>query len=149
MHATASREGLDLSGGTPAGSGEPPRAATLAELQEFRVYVDTTLSEIRKEQATDKLRDIEKRGARMDDVILELDDLLTLSSRQSERMRSALLSRLDLEAEYLRKWERGMDEGILGELMASDRAAHVAELSEFLTGEQLHTYLSRKVGARR
>jgi hypothetical protein len=145
MDTTAARP----SQAVPDGSGAPEGAATLAELREFREYVDTTLSEIRQEQAAGKLRDIEKRVALLDDVILELDEQLDLNRRQSERLRSALLSRLDLEAEYLRKWECGMDEEILAELMASDRAAHFVELSEFLTGEQLKAYLSSRSGAGR
>jgi len=121
---------------------ESPKVVTLAELQEFREYVTSTLSEIRKQKAADELRRLEKRSANLDATVSTLEDSLELTPHQSDKLRSLLLSGFDREAEYLRLWEEGADEEILGELKASDHEVNVTELSGFLTAEQLAAYLA-------
>ncbi len=135
---------LDDSGGARGGLGEPPKVATLAELQEFREYVAGTISEIRKEEAADQFRTLEGQAARLDETMPTLENWLELTPHQSDKMRTVLLSRLDRETEYLRLWEKGADQEILDELRVSDREALRAELSGFLTAHQLRTYLSHQ-----
>ena len=138
---TSEGEDSEASEGTFAEPGEPPKAATLEELLEFREYVRTTLSEIRKEEAADKLRELKQQVAKLDETMPALEDWLELTPQQSDKMRSVLLTQWDREAEYLRLWEQGADEEILGELKVSDQKAHSNELAGFLTEEQVQTYL--------
>lgn len=146
LQRAAVADGLVSGGGEDSPPEESPKAATLAELQDFREYAASALSEIRHQEATDKLRTLEERAARLDETMTALEDWLELTPHQSDKMRSLLLSRFDREAEYLRLWEEGADEEIRGELKVNDREAQVSELSGFLTAGQLETYLSRGGG---
>lgn len=130
----------------PAGAIEAPKAATLAELQEFRAYVDSTLTEIRRDRAAVELRKIERRKARLDETVKGLVELLELTSTQSEQLRSSLLLRLDRETEYVRLEESGADKEILAELQAKDWKTHLEEVAAFLSTEQVKTYVSRLAG---
>ena len=139
----------DDSGGARGGLGDPPQVATLEELQEFREYVAGTLSDLRKEEATDQFRTLEEQAARLDETMPTLENCLELTPHQSDKMRTVLLSRLDRETEYLRLWEKGADQEILDELKVSDQDALHEELSGILTARQLRTYLSREGSAGR
>lgn len=136
-------DGVDAGEGVDARQAGSPQAATLAELQEFREYVASTISEMRTQEAASQLRALEEQAARLDETMPTLEEWLALTPHQADKMRSVLLSRLDRETEYLRLWEQGADEEILSELKVSDREAHLEELAGFLTAAQLEAYLSR------
>jgi len=133
----------DLSTPRVAGFVEPVQTATLEELDEFREFVSHSLSEIRQAEAAPRLRSLELKAVRLDETMPGLADRLELTPSQSDRMRSVLLSRLDLEAEYWRQWGQGADEAILAELKARDDAAHRHDLAQFLTPAQMRAYLLR------
>ena len=129
----------------PPGTG-PPRAATLAELQDFRAFVADTLTELRASEAAAELRAIEERAERLDEILAILATRLALTQPQSDRLRSALLARFDREAEYVRLWEQGAEEDVLTKLKATDRETHEAELATFLSPEQIAVYRSLALG---
>lgn len=154
-------EGPAPSGRTPSGRGssgrgssgmadsrpeEYPKTATLTELRDFRAYVESTLSEVRQQEAAAKINALEARAARMDATMPTMENRLGLTPHQSNKMRSVLLSQLDREAEYVRLWAKGADEEILAELKKSDREARLEELTGFLTQAQLATYASSEGG---
>ena len=113
----------------------------------FRERVAASLSEIRKSEAVQSARArLEKRTATIDRNAPKIAEWLGLTPAQSNSMSAAFLSRYEREAEYIRQWEAGASEEIIGELKALDRETHVAELAVFLTPEQLETYLSRGGG---
>lgn len=138
-----SGDGTAPSDAMPGGPQVPRKAPTLAEIQEFREYVDGTISEMREEQAADDLRRLRTRIEKLDETMPALEVVLDLTAAQSDKLRTALLTGFDREAEYLRLWAKGADEQILAELKTSDRAALVRELSSFLSAEQLALYHAR------
>lgn len=113
----------------------------------FRERVAASLSEIRKGEAVQSARArLEKRTATIERNAPKIAEWLGLTPDQSNFMSAAFLARYEREAEYIRQWEAGASEEIIGELKAIDRETHVAELAVFLTPEQLERFLSRGGG---
>lgn len=116
--------------------------------ESFKEQVASTLSEIRKEEAVGKAREWQEgRVERLDETMPKIESWLELSPYQSDQMRSALIAQFDREADLTRRWEAGEDPAVLGEVKRSDREAHLAELSGFLTAEQLESYSAGGGGA--
>ena len=115
----------------------------LAEMQEFEAFVDRTILDIRREDTERMRKDLERRRAALDESMQRMQRWLELSDAQAERFRNSIWTSLDLEAEYLRRWELGAAPESLGALKAHDRGLHLRELGSFLSQEQLELY-SRK-----
>jgi hypothetical protein len=137
-------DGAASRGESDTRAAESPKPATLTELRDFREYVDSTISELRKQEAATKITALEAQAASLDETMPTTEAWLKLTPHQSDKMRSVLLTRLDREAEYLRLWADGADEEILGELRKGDREARLSELTGLLTAEQLREYLARE-----
>lgn len=127
----------------PASSKAPRKPPTIEEMREFREYVGTTITDMRKQEAVPRLSNLLGRVEKMGETIESMENWLGLTHTQSDRMKSLLLSQLDLEIEYLKKWEQGADNDLLAELKASDRVARDQELSEFLSATQLRRFLAQ------
>ena len=112
---------------------------------QFKQEIATALTEIRHQEAVDKVRSKqEARLADLDEKLLpRVEEWLQLTPSQTHEMRTALLNKFERESELIRRWEAGEDDEILGEQKASDRETLRVELSRFLSPEQLETYLSR------
>jgi len=121
--------------GTPTGS---------VERKDLREYVSEALTEIRKEEAAARFPSLEERAAELDETMPKLEAWLDLTREQSGRMRSALLSQYEREADVLRRWQEGADARVLATMKRDDREVHLAELAEILTPEQLEAYASRR-----
>lgn len=125
----------------------PAPLASSADTEDdaFKEQVATTLSQIRKDEAVAKVRaNHEKRVERIDETMPKIDRWLELTPQQSSEMRSALLAQYERDAELARRWEEGEDDEVLGEIKRTDREAHIADVSAFLTPAQLETYSSRR-----
>ncbi len=103
--------------------------------------VASALTEVRREEAVGKVRaKQEARLERLDQTMPKMESWLELTPQQSDRMRSALLAQYEREAELTRRWQAGEDPEVLGELKRGDRETHRAELSGFLSAEQMERY---------
>lgn len=122
---------------------EPPIARAPPgprELEAFREHVEEAILGIRRQQADGFFRMLESKTAELDDTLVDLEERLGLTPRQSEQMRSALLARYDREADVLRRWQAGEDAEVIGSLKENDHEVHRAELAAFLSAEQQEAY---------
>ena len=131
---------LGQRGGSERTEPRPKRPPSPAELEEFRTHVAGALEDIRKREAVSKLRTIEKRTERLDDVLPMYAKRLELDAEATTRLRSVLLRQYQREADIVRRWQDGEDDEVLGEMKRNDREVHQGELAEVLTPAQLELY---------
>lgn len=121
-----------------------PAAALAGAPEAFEERVASTLIELRRQEAVEKVRGWqEERIEQLDETLPKIESWLELTPAQSDRMRSALLTQYDREAELTRRWEAGEDPEVLGEVKRQDREAHFEDLSRFLGQDQLERYSER------
>jgi hypothetical protein len=114
---------------------------------QVREQLGTALEEIRASEFADKVEAAqENRAANLEPMLAKLQTRLGLNQAQVTQMRSALESKMTLDADLTRRWEEGEDTEVLGQVKADNRVAHQAELARILTTAQLEQHQGRRTG---
>lgn len=122
-------------------------APLMSEPGALRDEIATALSDIRHEEAVQKVRDYQERRAdRLEEDLVKLEEWLELSPYQAGAMRGILVAQYDREDEQRRLWEEGGADEILAERKRADGEEFYGELAEVLSEEQLNTFWSTLAG---
>jgi hypothetical protein len=119
-----------------AGAAAPPST-------DLEAQVADALTTIRREERAEAYRgQHERRLERLDEVLPQLEQRLGLTRYQTSRMRTALESRYEREAELLSLWQGGAGDEVVGQQKQADSDAFRDELASFLTEDQLQSFWS-------
>lgn len=130
--------------------GETMLAASASKKPDaFKEQVAQALQEVRHKETAEKWQSgVQKRVDAIDETMPKIERWLELTPDQSSSMRTALLAQYERQQEYIRQWEAGADDEIIGELKTADNEALRTELSGFLSPEQLERYTRRGRGGK-
>ncbi len=104
----------------------------------LKEQVEATIDEIRQREEVAHLRaENEEFLEHLDEILPEIQEWLELTSVQTEEMRSALVAKLERDAERLRLWEEGATEPEVDAMWQSSTRTFYDDLDRFLTPEQL------------
>jgi|GEM_PF-2335126 len=114
------------------------RSTPLGEPEDVKAQLVEALEAVRKEERVAAVRENQEKWlGRLDVTMPKLEERLGLDRDQSLRLRSALLAKFDRDQELIRMWEEGVDYEVLGERKAADADLLRADLTSFLSEDQV------------
>ncbi len=113
----------------------------------FRDQVENVLGEIRKDAlAKGSTVQQEKRTANLEPSLAKMQSRLGLNQSQVTEMRTALESKITMDAELTQRWRDGESNEVLGQVKRDNQATHQAELERILTPAQLEQHRTPRTG---
>ncbi|MCP5020416.1 MAG: hypothetical protein GY930_01460 [bacterium] len=113
----------------------------------FRDQVENVLGEIRKDALVNRSTvQQDKRTANLEPTLAKMQSRLGLNQSQVTEMRTALESKIAMDAELTQRWRDGESNEVLGQVKRDNRATHQAELERILTPSQLEQHRTPRTG---